>query len=184
MRHVRGFSLIETLTVTLLISILTYIAIPLFHTLQQRIEILTVIRELENLINTSRHRALIHHQPLTICGSQGTTCDNNWSKGILLLQDNNRNGVEDGSDKILKYIPLNITRGTLTWRGFSGTRIIIESLGTTFASNGSFTYCSLDNDPLYIRQVVVNRGGRVRVSRDINNDGIHEDSSSRNLVCF
>lgn len=183
MRHIRGYTLIELLSVILITAILASLAVPLFNTLQKRIEALIVITRLENLINNSRNNALIHHRSLTICGSHGIMCDNNWSKGILLLQDSNRNGIVDGTDQILNYVPLNIKRGTLTWRGFGGSRIVIESLGTTFSSNGSFTYCSLDNDPLYTRQVVINRGGRVRTSRDTNHDGIHEDGSGHNLIC-
>lgn len=183
MYRTRGYTLFELLIILSIISIFVAIAAPSLKQLRQRIETVTVIANVEELLNGARIHALINHQTLTVCGSRGTICDNDWTKGILVFRDVNRNGVINSTDELLNYVPLNIQSATLAWRGFGGNRIVIEHTGTTFASNGSLLYCPNDSNPLYIRQIVINRGGRVRHSRDTNQDGIHEDANGNNLIC-
>ena len=56
-------------------------------------------------------------------------------------------------------------------------------MGITSASNGTFTYCELDKNPLYSRQVIVSRGGHARLSQDKNGDGFHDNSQGNTIVC-
>lgn len=179
----KGFSLTELLVITLISSILALWAAHSSTLLQKKIELYTTLYQLKQLIDVNKNRALTKHQALTICGSRGTVCDQSWSVGILLFQDNNRNGIIEQNDVVITYLPLQLKTATLSWRGFNTTRLVIEPLGITFASNGSFTYCPNDNDRSYIRQIVVNRGGRVRLSRDSNSDGIHENGNGQALTC-
>ncbi len=184
MRSSHGFTLIELLSVTVILAILASIATPYCYTLHKRLEARIVTATLQELIHASRNYALNSHKALTICGSSDrVNCNGNWTVGALLMEDANRNGLLDGSDQILKFEGFDLSQAKLTWRGFSGNRVIIESFGTTLASNGSFTYCRLDADPLYRRQVIVNRAGRARPSRDANGDGIHENSQGSPIVC-
>jgi len=184
MRKDHGFTFIEQLITTLIIGIVVAIAHVVGLETLKKIEAHVTTMRLESFLKSARTYALLHHQALTICGSQGVNCDNQWSTGILLLTDSNRNGVVDGSDRILEYIPLNLKAATLSWRGFGGSRLVIESFGTTFAGNGTFTYCPISHNPRYIRQIVINRGGRVRLSQDRDHDGIHENANGSPLTCF
>lgn len=183
MHNMKGFSLTELLVTTLILSILALWAANLSSQLQKTIELYTTLNRVKQLIDVNKHRALNKHQALTICGSRGESCDQNWSVGILLFQDNNRNGVIEQNDAVIEYVPLHLKTANLSWRGFNTTRLVIEPLGITFASNGSFNYCPKDNDRSYIRQIVINRGGRVRFSRDSNADGIHENGNGEPLTC-
>ncbi len=184
MRYTDGFTLIEQLTIVILVVIISQIAMTQYDLFLKKIEAITVNAEIKNLMVSGRNLALQSHCALTICGSStGSSCDNNWNSGALLVQDHNRNGLIDGSDRILQFLPLNIRSADLTWHGFSGNRITIEAFGTTYASNGTFNYCSKDHNPQLHRQIVINRGGRVRSSIDTNHDGIHEDSQGIPIVC-
>lgn len=100
----------------------------------------------------------------------------------VVFEDANRNGIIDNNDQIIRYTPLN-TKTTLQWKGFGGQRLVFESTGLTSASNGTFTYCEFNKDPLYSRQVIVSRGGRARLSPDKNNDGIYEDINGNIITC-
>lgn len=184
MRPSLGFTLVEQLAIVIILVILSQLAMTQYDTFLKRIEGIVVTAEMKNLIVSGRNLALQSHCALTICGSStGSSCDNNWNIGALLIQDHNRNGLVDGNDRVLQFLPLNIRSADLTWRGFSGSRITIEAFGTTYASNGTFNYCSRDHNPQLHRQIVINRGGRVRSSIDTNHDGIHEDSQGIPIVC-
>lgn len=180
----RGFTLTESLIVLTILSVLVSVAWPAINHFFKRHEAMKVVDSLQTLLSAGRAYALSNHRSLTLCGSSDSKrCDAVWTGGLLLLEDANRNGLVDGNDRILQFVALNIQPSQLVWRGFGGNKVIIERFGTTFASNGTFTYCWQDQDPLYRRQVVINRAGRVRKSQDRNRDGIHEDSSGQPISC-
>jgi type IV fimbrial biogenesis protein FimT len=143
-----------------------------------------ISQELQHIVYSTRQLALSSNHILILCGStNGVICDNNWTNGALLFADNNRNNqYNTNEDRIIKYIPFSLRRAKLSWHGFSGQFMRFESRGITSASNGTFTYCQLDHDPIYSRQVVVSRGGRARLSKDKNNDGFHEDVSGTSQI--
>lgn len=184
MRHSHGFTLIECLTTIAVLAVICSIAVSSYSALLKTIEARNTIFTLQQLIHASRNDALNSHKALTICGSSDSLhCDGHWTVGVLIIEDANRNGIAEGNDRILRFIGFHLTQATLTWRGFGGNRITVESFGTAFASNGTFTYCRNDTDPLYRRQVIISRGGRARLSRDTNGDGIHENSQGNPISC-
>lgn len=180
----RGYTLFELLVVIAICAVTASFAITSAQAFFKREEARRVIDNLRILIQTGKTHALTHRRHLTICGSlDGKNCHPDWNSGLLLLEDANNNGVQDGSDQVLQYIALNIAPSTLSWSGFGGPRLSIENTGITFAGNGAFTYCRQDQDLLYRRQLIINRGGRVRLSKDSNHDGIHEDNSGNPVRC-
>lgn len=181
----RGFSLLELLTaMTVFGIILAFTSINMHHWLKRYQAYLTST-ELHLLVLHARTYAVTHHRPLTLCGSSnGKLCDKKWDKGALLFEDANRNGMIDNIDIVIQYKEFNLKNAKLSWQGFGGSRLVFESMGITYASNGTFTYCEQDNNPLYSRQVIVNRGGRPRKSIDKNGDGLHEDSTGQPIQCL
>lgn len=183
MRHIRGFSLIEMLVVvTILVIILLFTHHNMSHWHKNQ-NANRVTAELIDLVHFSRAYAITAKRPLTMCGSNDAQhCTHDWAIGVLLFEDSNRNGITENNDKLIKSIPLN-THSLLSWKGFSGKRMVFENSGITAASNGTFTYCELDKTPLYSRQVIVSRGGRARPSQDKNGDGVHEDINGNTITC-
>lgn len=183
MRHARGYTLIETLTIISIFCIILLFVNSNLSTWRKSQNANRVTTELIDLVHFSRTYAISGQRPLTLCGSSnGTICDSLWAMGALLFEDGNRNGIIDNADHVIKYLPFKLNTN-LIWKGFSGQRMVFESTGITFASNGTFTYCEFDKDPLYSRQVIVSRGGRARPSQDKNNDGFHEDSNGNIITC-
>lgn len=182
-RPFRGYTLIETLVVITIISIIMLFAHNNVTAWLKAQNAYRITRELVHLVHYSRAYAIHNRRPLTFCGSSdGQSCNNQWTSSALLFEDGNRNGIIDNADRIIKNVPFNI-KGHLIWKGFSGQRMIFENIGITSASNGSFTYCELDKNPLYSRQVIVSRGGRARLSQDKNSDGFHEDVNGSIIKC-
>ena len=180
----QGWTVIELCVVLAIGAVLAALAFHHLHTLQARLEANRITSELYQLCLSARARAAHVKQPLTLCGSlTGQSCDHRWSAGALLFVDKNRNNQIDSADTRLEYRAFKIDPARLEWKGFGGKTLSVEAFGTPFASNGSFTYCSADKSPIYSRQVIVNRSGRVRMSVDKNGDGIHEAVDGEDISC-
>lgn len=181
---VRGMTLFELLLAVLIITLLLLVATPLVKDALARLEAQRVTTELMHLCQIARNQAITRRTPVTLCGSaNGSHCDANWAEGLLLFVDKNHDRQTSPGEAVLQYTPLRIAPSRLAWEGFSGHTVEVEAMGIPFASNGSFTYCTADKKPAWRRQVIVNRGGRVRHSRDQNGDGIHESVGGGDIVC-
>lgn len=180
----QGFALAELCVVLAICAILSTFAFQKMQGILARVEVTRITAELYQLCLSARAKAAHIKLPLTLCGSRnGLVCDHQWATGALLFIDKNRNHILDADDSRLEYRAFQISPATLKWQGFGEKVLSIEGLGIPFASNGSFSYCSADKQPVYRRQVIVNRSGRVRVSMDRNGDGIHEAADGGNIDC-
>lgn len=184
MRHIRGYTLIETLIVIAILCIILLFANHNMSSWKKKQQAELNYKELRHIVSFARNHAINSRRSLTLCGSSNATiCDNNWSVGVLLFEDANRNAIIDEADSRINYWPFALQQAKLTWKGFSGSKITFEIMGITSASNGTFTYCELDKNPLYSRQVIVSRGARARLSQDKNGDGLHDNTQGNTIVC-
>lgn len=184
MKLVHGYTLVESLTIICILCIILLLANTQLNSLFKKQQANLAYTELQSIVHSARNIAINNRRSLTLCGSSnGVICDNNWSIGAFLFEDANQNGIIDNNDKAIRYVSFNLKNATIHWKGFSGSKLIFESLGITYASNGTFTYCDISKDLTLNRQVIVNRGGRAKKSYDANGDGIHEDSQGNNIFC-
>lgn len=180
-----GFTLMETLFVLLIISILTLMAGNAWHALQQRMEARAAVALIASSLYAARNAAISRHYPVSVCGSRdGVSCDGNWQSGIMTFLDIAATGKPSNEQQILGFHRMPSPDATIIWRAFGMKELLrYDNMGRTSASNGTFTYCPGNRDAALARQIVLNRGGRVRYSVDRNGDGIHEDSSGKALRC-
>ena len=180
----QGMTVVELMTVLFISALLLLIMVPALTRLYYRLEALRIISEVYTVCLHARAEAATSRLPQVICGSSnGEVCDHNWSKGILYFSDENHSNNREAGEKQAKYLSLDLGKSTLNWSGFGGKTLRVEAFGIPFASNGSFTYCPGNKDSHLNRQVIVNRSGRVRPSRDTNGDGIHESAAGSNISC-
>ena len=180
-----GFTLVETLFVLLIMSIITLMAGTAWQSLQQRMEARATVTLIANSLSAARNAAIMRQSPVSLCGSRnGQSCDGNWHNGILAFVDLAASGTPSDPQRILGFYRVPSQGAKITWRTFGMKDLLrYDTMGRTSASNGSFTYCPGNRDVRLARQIVLNRGGRVRYSLDRNGDGIHEDSSGKALTC-
>lgn len=185
MKTSRGFTLVELLIAIAILSILSTLASGLWTELHTRMTAKATINAIINSLALARNQAMTKQSDILVCGSSNAlTCDNHWQAGILVLLDADKNGTPEHPEDVIGFYKTPAIEGTLSWRGFgSNNGVSYNRMGQASVSNGSFTFCPTTRDPHYARQVVINRGGRVRMSRDSDGNGIHEDGSGRDLTC-
>lgn len=179
----QGFTLVEQLAVVAILAIVFATGSAALQELGRRVEARSTVLKVDRMLSQARHAALGRQMPVAVCGSHdGLGCNGRWGDGLLVFLDPRQLGQPQRPGDILGHERLD-ARGELRWRGFGGSTVRFDRLGRSTASNGSFTYCADNRRPEFARQVVLNRGGRIRHSRDRDGDGIHEDSGGRPLSC-
>jgi len=184
MQH--GFTLMELMVVICIVCVLAVSAISHYEALMQLYDIRRFVSVNQNILNQARTNALLYHSAVLVCGSQnGQRCDQHWSSGLLSFIDRNDDRqFSPLADTMLHFEPLVLRYGSVEWKGFGQRSFILYDAltGTPNASNGSLTYCSTVL-PIYHRQLILSRMGRIRESLDTNHDGRYEDASGQPIVC-
>ena len=178
-----GMSYIELITTTCILIILMLFAYPYIQDWRKKYEAQELFRQISPILSHARSSALIYHRAISVCGGSSSECTGLWRHGILAFTDFNHNGkLDQETDRILSYTPLELQFGSLTWRG-AGARahIIYQENGLPLGSNGAFIYCG--ENQKYHRAIILSMMGNARRSPDRNQDGIYEDANGRPLVC-
>ncbi|MFW1859736.1 GspH/FimT family protein [Acinetobacter defluvii] len=151
-----GLTLVELVVCVCVIGILASISTPYFlHILQER-ERKNILPLLDQHINFAKNNALLYHNDVIICSSLDlSVCQNDqWSSGILIFIDKNKNKILDNSELILQKTKLKLKYGSLRWTGSITHQKLLafqSDTGLPRGSSGSFYYCSLDDPNLHLR---------------------------------
>ncbi len=179
-----GFTLIELVLSLAIASLLLGFGLPSFSDMLDKNKIRAQSLQLISTLSLARQTAVNERKTVTVCPTQNNRhCEKNWSKGYMAFIDENRNRQRDQDDRVL--IVSNVTNPdiSLRWRAF-GHKSSLQwyDTGITNHQNGSFEYCYQKN-PRYARALIITKSGRVRVSKDKDGDGIHENARGQNLSC-
>ncbi len=185
MKLSKGFTLVDSLIALVISSILFSAVLPSFQDIWAKHQSRVLVAELAGLINFARIQAVSKGQSVALCPYvDGISCGKDWSQGVMVFEDPNRDGKIEEEDKVLRVLN-NFPNGTqLSWRSFGGKNALrFDPSGTTYLGNGTFSYCPANNNNQYANQIVLNYTGRIRFAADSNNDGIKEDSKGNTLTC-
>lgn len=154
----RGFSLIESMVVVVLLSVLTVIALPNLQQFVQQQRIRIVQHNLYADLMQAKSVAVMQQRTVVLCGSHdGLVCHNerSWQTGWIAL-------IEDGptAPEVI-LVRADANPGIVL--GYNNRRVRIAPRGTTFQS-GSFILCPEDLNPDLARRLVVNWAVRPRVT--------------------
>lgn len=165
LRERGGHTVVELLVTLLLAGLLAAWAVPAFDGWWQHLRIRQASGHFQGLLEVVRYRSLAARTPVTICGSRdGVRCDRDRGSVILMFEDRNGNGVVEAGDHQLRHDAFAGGQDVwLAWRAFRGTAFLRWASGRTDSMNGTFTVCNARRRDAWLRQLVVNRTGRVRV---------------------
>jgi type IV fimbrial biogenesis protein FimT len=178
-----GLTLIELALTLAIVAISLNIVLPATENLVQTNRTQVAKQDVAKLMAFARSAAIDHRELVTLCSlGANETCQLPWGKSLSVFIDANGNGVKDNNDTLLrsqqfrsadwthKYRPSN--RGFFQW----------NSLGVSNGTAGSVEFCHPTHDASRFA-VIVSFSGRIRVSRDLNGDGVPERNPGTPVGC-
>ena len=170
----RGLSLIELLSVLVILGILAAMALPLFARLTADNAMTAAVNEFIGQLHLARSTAVARERRVTLCPSEnGAQCADDyrqWNQGYMTFMDQNANVERDAGETILS---VHQRQASAEIHIFSSSnqrqRITFLPMGRAWLSNTTFRFCDPDF-PDFNRAVVLSNNGRVRVERRMPDD--------------
>lgn len=179
-----GFTLVELLVVILLVCVIATYAIPSMGNLVKSSRRHSVVSDMVRLINLARNTAIMNQQTVTVCPLDNTNkCTDSWNTlPITVFRDPNADRVLAHEDDIVRIS--NLTNGG-AWDANTANRPYFRFFASGMADYaiGNMVWCPDDNDSYLAAQIVVNMGGRLRLSEDEDGDGMLEDANGNTVTC-
>ena len=184
-KNLRAFTLIELMVSIAIIAVLAGLAAPPAYRVLEQHKATSGINWILRAIHVTRQSAVDHGTTTTLCPSDlDGHCGGAWHRRVMVFTDHNADRQINGPDSVVTYLNFPHQGATLKWRSFRNKQYLqMEPTGFTNFQNGNFVYCSAKQEPQFSRQIVLNRQGRVRQTRDRNGDGIVEDRHDNLLRC-
>lgn len=179
----KGVTLIELMVSVSVTSILAAIALPNFNDFIVQMRVDNEISHLYRMLLITRNSAINSGQRAIVCPlNHDSQCTGQWQNELSVFIDVNNNKNLDANEKIIttraaisKDDELIYAKGRM--------RITFQPTGhLSGLANGTFRYCP-QNYKNHSRGIVVARSGRVYQSSDIDNDGIDENRSNKEITC-
>jgi len=182
---IKGYSIVELLTVMAVIVILMAAASPSLISVMIRNQSVAELNRLVGAVNLTRHSAVQFATTATLCGLKPTgRCGAPWDGKLTVFLDRNGNARLDGNDETISFISSLDSDSTVKWRSFQNRQYLqMTSQGYTRYQNGNFVVCPVTADVRQARQLVINVQGRTRVNHKVNKAGLPVDYRGRVLRC-
>ncbi len=176
-----GFTLVELLTVIVIVGILASIALPNLSTFIANGRITSAANDLASDLMLARSVASSNRGQAVVCASNATTCNpavpcsttpGDWVyTGRIVFIDKNSDGTCDstpaGGDVLIKHTAASLTSSTtatLTPNGLTNSGIAFNAYGTVNPiGTGSFKLCV--NNATLCRNIAVDFSGRISVTK-------------------
>jgi type IV fimbrial biogenesis protein FimT len=176
-----GLTLLELMIGLAIVAILITVVTPNVREMLIQNRIVAEINELSGLMQFARATAIDQQATVVLCPSSDfSTCTSNWQLSKIVFVDENGNGErDDASEKLLVAANSIASQNRMT--GPSG-RIRFQDNGVT-SSPATLLLCHGSREAKFARALTLSLQGRVKMSRNTNNDGIYENNSGTALRC-
>jgi type IV fimbrial biogenesis protein FimT len=175
-----GLTLVELMITLGIVAILTLAVGPSVQNILIQNRIVGEINELSGLVQFARNNAIDEQVDTILCPSTDfATCSANWNDPKIVFADVDGNGARGADEELLVGSSGISANNILTG---PAAAINFEASGAVSAA-ASLLLCHKDKDDEYARLLTVSPQGRVKMSQDTDNDGIHEDQDGVALDC-
>jgi type IV fimbrial biogenesis protein FimT len=179
-----GVTLLELMiTISILAIVLTVVA-PNIGTFLIKNRVTSEINGVSGVIQYARHISIDQQTVVTLCPSDDyETCTTDWNDPKIVFIDENGDG--DRTPGGANPEELLVSTDPVS----DATKMTGPGNSITFTENGaasetfSLLVCPQSNEAEYARAINVSLQGRVRISKDSDDDGIHEDTDGDALTC-
>ncbi|GAA0856999.1 GspH/FimT family pseudopilin [Aliiglaciecola litoralis] len=179
-RQQKGATLVELMIGLVIVGVVLTFAVPATQDIIIKNRIVAEINEISGIIQYARATAVDEQLETIVCPSSDfATCTTNWSQVKMIFGDEDGNGARGNDEEILAATSLLSSNNYLV-----GPAQAIQFLPNGSANTQStLLICHNDKDARYARMLTVTPQGRVKMSQDRNNNGVHENDAGADLVC-
>ena len=178
---VKGTTLIELMVVIGILAIVGTLGVPSFLSIITKARITSETNQLNSLIRFTRFTAIDQQQTTVLCPADNySQCGEDWNAPKIVFIDSNHNNEREPLEPLLMSMPKSTANNQIYSR--NKTIKFYES-GVT-ASPASLRVCPASKEATYARLLTVSLQGKIKLSSDKNNDGIHENSAGKALTCL
>ncbi|MCW9024109.1 MAG: GspH/FimT family pseudopilin [Gammaproteobacteria bacterium] len=209
MKKERGLTLIELMVTLVIFILITSLAFPGFQLYKQNSNRVTQTNDLISALNLARSEAVQRNLNIAVCASVDlATCSevNDWTTGWIMFIDDNQNGVADATDgnglidggeatlltrhgrlSGANLVYTDVDNGAVSVRFDSGGMPSVFNAAGAATTSATFMRCDdrRNTDALpnqHARAVLLTRTGRVRISNDNDDNGVHNGLTAE-LAC-
>ncbi len=163
-----------------LVAIVLIVGIPSAQNIIIQNRIVGALNELSGIVQFARATAIDEQVDTIVCPTTDfTNCTTNWSQAKMVFVDENLSGTRNDNEELLVGTPIISSSNFIT-----GPGAVIRFQGNGEANSmATLLVCHKDKEAKYARALILSLQGRVKVSRDANQDGVHEDNSGSDLSC-
>jgi type IV fimbrial biogenesis protein FimT len=175
-----GLTLVELMITLGIVAILTLAVGPSVQNILTQNRIVAEINELSGLVQFARNNAIDEQVDTIVCPSDDfVTCSANWNAPKIVFSDIDGDGARGAGEELLVGSS-GISANNLLSGPVAAIRF--QASGAVSAP-ATLLLCHKDKDDEYARLLTVSLQGRVKMSQDTDNDGIHEDQDGVALDC-
>jgi len=178
-----GFSLLELMVVLAVSAILLNMALPSLTTFVSNQERKGALYGLAGAFAFARQQAVMKGAMVTICPlDAANTCGRDWNGDIHVFLDPFNTRTLGLKETLIRTVSPSGS-GRLTVRSLNRSFFQFQPTGLVHSDLGNVTWCPESKDTSLAGQIIISRGGRTRLARDTDDDGVPEDASGRPLRC-
>lgn len=170
---VNGFTLVELMVTIAILALLVSLAVPSFRNMVARYQTSSMADQLVQILSLARSEALMRSGGVVLAkqpnGSSINTCATNqeWSCGVFLWADTNRNGAQDADEPTLRTfdVPQGVVLRNMS--AGSGPSITFNRWGQANGINALNFRLRQSSVSAADRSVCVSSGGRLRIEEGL-----------------
>lgn len=171
--RIRGFTVIETLTVTAIAAILVGVAGPALTATVRSVQLSSASNDLLAGFFLARSEAVKRKSRAVICKSaDGVTCSatGGWQQGWMVFHDADNSGTRDAGETVIGHgqalaSSLRVTGNLNVARYVSYSATGVTRLVGGGFQAGTLTLCQESTSRVEARQIILSSAGRPRVQK-------------------
>jgi type IV fimbrial biogenesis protein FimT len=178
-----GLTLVELIISLVIVSILVFSAVPSFSTLINNSRATAEANDLLGFFVLARQQSILSGRIVTVCPvSANLKCGRNWNDPLYAFFDpENAREITDRSE-IFRILPPPGT-GKRFARSLSRSYFQYRPNGMIYSDLGNITWCPDAGNSTNAAHLIISRGGRIRLARDTDGDGVPNKADGSNVNC-
>jgi type IV fimbrial biogenesis protein FimT len=177
-----GFTLIECLTVIAILFILVFSGTHYGIQFVSRYKAYSDKQNIYFALQLARQEAVRQNKTIFFCFLDSSEkCSKTGTQAVVIFLDTNNDKKYQDSE-LIQYFPLVVNNLFISQKVSGGRNYIRYRNRGTVKEIGNIRYCP-DHNAMESAYFIINFGGRVRLGKDSDNDGIPNINSSTNMSC-